>query len=391
MAYARHRERDDSLVDRKYHADWFRLGSIQPFGDYAFSPLCKFPLHIDRIDDVVGNKGGFNPVSHFSLESTMTQLNPWLSATGDPRHLILDGIWIPLRASSFLDLPWMPAISAATLSDWSLEAYSKFTEQVPTKVSLANFIYELKDMKGMIPSITKGSVTKTVSNNFLAFEFGVLPFVSDVKAILALTDSVSKRIDHLLKTQGKTTNLSFDRDSELDTPYTFGVSMYDGTLTNVGFRVEFKRLSVNYHFHCGAKLFQDLSGLTDSLAQLKALGAAAGFNHPARIIWNAIPYSFIVDWFFHVGKLLDTLTVQPFGGTYDVKQVGWSMETETTFLATQIVPDGTYVDTSQLGTVTFKGYTRSLGFPATSVFLTNGSLTPMQLALSAALLEQRRK
>lgn len=353
--------------------------------------LHVFPASISRITDVVGNKGGFNPVDQVSLSSSMKNMNHWFSADHDERYVLWDGVALPYGgAKSFIDWPWMPDISAATLSDWSLEAYDKFQEQVPTSVSLANFLYELKDMKGMIPSIDRLHLAKSASNNFLAFEFGVLPFVSDIKAILNLTSDVNKRIQHLLLTQGKSTNLSFNRSLSLkDETYIFSKSLFDGTTVTDGARIQFRRASGEYYVHIGAKLYQDLKDLHDANTQLKALAAAGGFNHPARVVWNAIPYSFIVDWFFHVGKLLDTLTIQPFGGTYEVSRPWYSVKTQSTFYASQIIPDGAYNDVSSLGIVTFKGYKRLSGFPASSLFLTNGTLSPMQLALSAAMIHQR--
>lgn len=366
---------------------------IQDWGQWSgFRNLMVFPKHISYMLDVVGNQGAFNPCDHFELYSTMSNMNPWVSSTGDPRHVNFDGVAFPmlLPAGSFKDWPWLPEFPAASLSDWSVEAYNKFHDQVPVTVSLPNFMYELKDMKGMIPSIDRLSVSKTVSNNFLAFEFGVLPFISDIKAILSMSDSVQKRLQHLLMEQGKSSRLSFSRDIDVSDAFSFTKSLYlIGSSANDN-DVQFRRTSAKASFHCGAKLFQDLQGLNDALSTLKALSASGGFNHPARVIWNAIPYSFVVDWFFHVGKLLDSLSVQPFGGEYSLSEIGYSLTREAVFIADQVLHDGATELRSSLGTVSVKSYSRKTGFPVSSLFLTNGILSPMQLALSSAMLNQRR-
>lgn len=372
------------------------LGLGYPFG--------RFPTHLSIMEDVVGKPGNFNPVVHFSIDSDLrgypgfrrtgtayaeSELKDWLSL---PYHD--EGTWIS-------NWPWLPTISAATLSGWSIDAYNAFNAQVPTKVSLANFLYELKDIKGLIPTISR-SVTKTVSNNFLAFEFGVKPMISDIKAIVNLSADVDKRLEHLIAMQGKESHLSFQRSVVHDEPYQFFRNL--ATPLNSDFSeghatgVLFKRISARTDFHVGAGLFQDLSDLADANAKLKALVAAGGFNHPARIIWNAIPYSFVLDWFFSIGKLLDTISVQPFGGTYRVDNVGYSVKTEGTYAAFAKIDeypdhrgDDAFTSNALLGTVSVKSFSRRPGFPVYSPILSDGILSTEQLVLALAMLEQKRR
>lgn len=398
----RHRSNDELMTKPYPHEIYWTYNNganSAIWGQWSgFRNLFPLPKNISIMDDVVGEQGSFNPVTHFVLDSFIENLSPWKDHSGNQRGLLFKGVPFPLISTfgvpgSFSEWPWLPSISSATLSDWSIEAYNKFNEQVPTTVSLPNFMYELREMKGMIPSIDRSSLSKTASNNFLAFEFGVKPFVADIKAIINMSDSVAKRIQHLLKQQGKTSRLSFNRTTVFDTPYTMIKSLYiPNNSTPSGNDVYFRRLNAKSEFHCGASLFQDLKDLEDSMATMKALAASGGFSHPARVIWNAIPYSFVVDWFFHVGKLLDSLIVQPFGGTYKVSDVGYSIKTEAVYYATQVFTESGYSSSIEdLGTVKARSYIRRPGFPATSLFLTNGELTPMQLALSAAMLNQRRR
>lgn len=409
MIISRYREKDEGprigLIVPSYRRD-------SDHAEYAWNSLStfsRFPDELSQMTDVVGNQGKYNPVSHRSLRIKLDPIKPWFEPAqgahwtsglgfGSYRKP-LDGFYVPnpyfeLVATKLIDRwPWFPQISAAMLSDWSVDAFNKFHDQVPTTVSLANFLYELKDMKGMIPSIDRRSISKTVGNNFLAFEFGVQPFISDIKAILALSDSVDKRIKHLLETQGKHTNLSFERDVPLAEAFSFNVSFQDPLdSSDSGNHYRFTRTGAKAHLHIGGKLYQDLSDLSDSMAKLKGLAASGGFNHPARVIWNAIPYSFVVDWFFHVGKLLDSLTVQPFGGEYEVSDVGYSVKTEALFVATQVMGGTQYVDGNPTaGTVYAKSFERKIGFPVSSLFLTDANLSPTQQALALAMLNQRRR
>lgn len=398
-----HRSRQRVVV--RDHTGKKPLHRLQPEGtSYDWCPsygVFPFPDHASYMDDVATNPGLYNPVNHLVVDSFIGSYNAYQrhptnpAITGTPLGVGLHFPILPF-SNDVLDWPWLPAFSSAQLSDWSVEAFNKFNDQVPTTVSLPNFLYELREMKSMIPSIDRKSLTKTASNNFLAFEFGVKPFINDIKAILAISESVDKRISHLLKTQGKESRLSFDRKFDYEEPYSFFRNMQNPYFNNVddpGLNgVKFKRLSGRGNFHIGGTLKQDLTGLTDSMAKMKALAASGGFTHPARVIWNAIPYSFVIDWFFHVGKLLDSLSIQPFGGEYTVSEVGYSIKFEATYQAIQWMSVGhTILGNPLLGTVRVKSYKRVAGFPMSSLFLTDAALSPKQLVLAIAMLEQKRR
>lgn len=404
----RTRVEDDSLLVYPGGNITYRMNFDAPTAARNWSnplyPVYRFPKTIRSMTDVVGQPGSFNPVDHFQLSSSITGGLPgWRNALGEVGEAVhgRDVLLLPQRINAFdtvAEWGWLPVLSAKSLSDWSIEAFDKFHAQIPTSVSLANSIYELKDMKGMIPTIDRKSLSKTASNNFLAFEFGVLPFVSDVKAIVAMSDVVDKRIKLLIANNGKTTHLSFDRVVDYNDPYKITRSIanpYDTLFgnDNVEDAVRFVRQSAKVSVHIGGHLTQNLRDLSDAMAKMKGLIASGGFNHPARIIWNAIPYSFVVDWFFSIGKLLDSLQVQPFGGEYDVSDVGYSVKSEATYLVKVQYHSGqdTVLGNSLLGTVWVKSFTRKPGFPVFSPFLTDGTLSPTQLVLGLAMLDQKRR
>lgn len=367
------------------------------------------PPHTSWIRDVGTQPGKNNQVNHVVVDLFVTGLPPAVVASnGHIRTFTPEGaVFIPSlfgEPRGIESWPWIPPISAATLSNWSLGALTKFQDQVPAKFSLANSLYELRQIKGLIPTIDKTSLTKTAGNNFLAFEFGALPMISDIKTIISLSDDVDKRIRHLIDVNGKVSDLSFEREEELTTPFSFFISNdspYSDDLTGnhpVGSvnrqGLVFTRTRCKYSFRIGGKLKQDLQGLTDANAKLKGLIAASGFNRPGRIVWNAIPYSFVVDWFFSLGKLIDTINVQPFGGEYKVFDVMWSLKSEAHYDVWNQFTSGAqgFLNPfTKLGTARVSIYERYNGFPAYSVLLTDGTLTPMQQVLGLAMLNQKRR
>lgn len=368
--------------------------------DWTSLPVGIFPPSISVIQDVVGKRGVNHPVHHWKLTSFCRRFPDWgHTFDSDLGINLAKELFFPIQTvgtyAAVQAWPWLPdMLHSAWISDSSIGAFNKFHDQIPTSVSLANSLYELKDIKGLIPSVTKGSLSKTAANNLLGFEFGVLPMVSDIKAIVEMSDKVEKRIKHLISVNGRTTSLSFDRELVQDEPFEFFRSI-DSLGTSLGSDgILFKRQSVRTKLHIGGKLSQDLRDLADANAKLKGLIASGGFNHPARVVWNAIPYSFVVDWFFHVGKLMDTLMVQPFGGDYEVSDVWYSVKSDVTYIAiAHNNSEDTYpiLGNPVIGTVHVSVYDRLPGFPVSSLFLTDGILSPTQQVLALAMLEQKRR
>jgi len=369
-----------------------------------FEDTPRWPTSYSKFVDVVSTrKGEFNPCNHLSIESNAKRLvEPFCHTNGAlisrlesmPVAIGVDEFWFGMAAI-------IPHPSPTLLSDWSLEAHSAFNDQVPATVSVANFVYELKDLKGMIPKI-ESSLTRTASSNFLAYNFGVAPFVGDVKKILDLADVVNKRLKYLKDTMGKAQKLRFKRKIPEESWNGASIKRLDPssvvstTYKSLGLQFEFRRVNYQGTFSAQADLFQNLEGLDTQLGSLKAFAAASGFNKPASIVWEAIPYSFVVDWFFHFSKSLDYLTIQPFGGEWSLSNVGYSLNEKWQYEIWQIVPlspcatGGSNVGSYFLGSATIQRFIREPGLPMSSFYLTDGSLSPKQLALGLALLEQRR-
>jgi hypothetical protein len=350
------------------------------------------------MDDVVGNRGRLNPLYHLSINSNANRVLPFRTTDGAYASEFSENLGVPIDPDGY----WfgfkaiIPHPSPVVLQNWALQAHSAFADQVPPTVSLANFMYELKDLKGMIPKI-ESSIAKTVSSNFLAFNFGVAPFVGDVKNLMNLADTVNKRLKYLRETVGKVQKLRFKRTIPVESWNGDPIISYPLENNNFfsEFSFEFRRVNYQGVFNASCDLFQNLEGLDSQLGTLKAFAAAAGFNNPAAIVWEAIPYSFVVDWFFHFGQQLDYLAVQPFGGEWRLDNVMHSIKEEWQYEIWQVPPQHSelmpYNVKQFVGSATIRRFMRLPGLPVKSVVLTDGSLTPKQLALSLALLETNRR
>ena len=396
---ARYRYHSDMSLFDNVHVTLLGNGAPIIYDDYDdHLHRESVPRDFEVFNDVVGQDGVFTPCYHYSFKGSY--IDPYEYLWHGPGYPECTEYDTPLLLSHLTAPDWsIPRAlepskpSAASLSEWSNEAFNKFHDQIPETVKLANFLYELKDIQGLIPRIVRGSPTKTLSSNFLALEFGWKPMLGDIKKIMELSTAVAKRLKHLQATYGKTTSLFFQRNMQLsDEPYAL-VKSWDGvggSLTARNFR--YKRVSQSGVFRVTGKLRQKIHGTDDFFGHMKALAASTGFNNPLAIVWEAIPYSFVVDWFFHLDAILGKMAIQPFEGEWQLSKVGWSVKQQAQYFVYQEFllgpPHGNL--SRYLGEISLKSYTREPGFPMTSLFVTDGSLTPKQLVLSLALLNQRR-
>jgi hypothetical protein len=337
------------------------------------------------MSDYVGNPHGVNPVYQVVLESDANRLVDFEHSNGAQISQLGD-FPVLIDSSQMHTNGMIITPTAAQFSSWSVDAFNAFHDQVPREFSVGNFLIELRDIKGMIPKIER-SISKTASSNFLAFEFGVKPFIGDVGKMLTLMEMVTKRLKHLRDTIGKEVTLSFSR--KVEEPIGPTVLSIPAPDWGSGANFEFRRLNYSGKFTATSKLIQNLDNLSDQSSALKGYAAALGLNNPIAIVWEAIPYSFVIDWFFKVGKLLDSLAIQPFGGEWSLRNTTSSFKDEYLYLVSQDFFPSRNVKT-QLGQARIRRYSRSVGLPVSSVFATDLTLTPKQQALSLALLNQLR-
>jgi hypothetical protein len=152
----------------------------------------------------------------------------------------------------------------------------------------------------------KRSHLKNVAGLDLNLNFGILPFLSDVRSLAEGLINFRKKVDDLLRRQGKVITRHYKCPVMAPLFNETELLLYSET-TN--YRVTRQLLwdeMPTYTASCRFKYqLPDMSLLTN---QAKAFLDALGVRKNLAIAWNAIPFSFIVDWFFNVGRWLDGLS-----------------------------------------------------------------------------------
>jgi len=266
------------------------------------------------------------------------------------------------------------------LRDFSLKAAGQFKSQIPEQVSLANFIYELKEFKDLFPKLKelslKKDALKNAGGNYLRYDFGWKPFIGDLEKLANLINEVTKRIEYLKSQNGKTRVLkarkqkAYEISDTIPGPPASGPWGSSPSLESVHQNYEWER-SHTTSLYASTTLFQYLEGLDDANTMWRALFASLGFNSPGAILWNALPFSFVLDWMIPVGDWLSLFSIEPFMGAWHFSDVCLTSKEVTTLKLFYLGGPTTQVR-EHIGTWKIVRYDRSLGLHTTYEDLFSG-------------------
>lgn len=338
-------------------------------------------------DQIADSKHRRNSVNHPYSVGDVQHQTFRNKARVQPYHAYGDGKIIVFRDSP-------PIITSSQVADmvpfvpnyrWSQlngDAFTVMSAQFPEQISIANFIWELRELGDLIPKM-EATVTKTLSSEYLRGEFGWKPFLSDLATLGDLTNRVTARLEWLRKTWGKKVRLGhyvancYEHSTD-DISSSFAY--------NLGW--EYKLVSYRSDYRAGGRLFHRMKDLDDTIGVLKGFIGALGLNNPLKVIWQALPFSFIVDWFFHVNKHLARMaTLSDQTAAWTVSDMCSSIKTTATIEVTQLNDehDGWGYPPMSAGTIEVELYERRIGLLVDPDVYTPDSLSPSQLTLALAL------
>lgn len=155
------------------------------------------------------------------------------------------------------------------------------------------------------------------------------------------------------------------------------------------------------HFHAQIEYNFNYTQFQREHAHVLALLDALGVNFNPAIVWNALPWSFVVDWVVGVSRWLDNLKVGNMEPKINILQYLWSVRRSRTVQVEGKVAFNkyfsgydpyTYYPTAYVSfPVTYEtAYRRSAGLPGPSWFETSG-LSSKEFSLGAALVVSHRR
>lgn len=157
---------------------------------------------------------------------------------------------------------------------------------------------ELPEIRGTYRTLKeRGFGLKQFASKFLAYKFGIAPFIGDLVDLAVGSEKISQ---HILK-----------------------VNASAGVVTRRKMKVGEIGGSSNYYYPTGTWTAEErsmpYSGTAHAVVRTKVfrryteqdrLSLYADYygGRLANVIWEAVPYSFVVDWFVNVGEVLNYLS-----------------------------------------------------------------------------------
>lgn len=207
------------------------------------------------------------------------------------------------------------------IMDLCAEAYDTMRPQLGGDLSVVNFILELDDLKRLVPVFQRRrSMLNNAASQNLNYRYGWKPFVSDMQEMWQALYNYKEKLHNLLSSQGQVQNRYFrkvvasDKFEYITHPsppgYSSCVGSYETTFT----------ATMQYKYN--------VANAKDRYLEVKALMDMLGFDRPLEVAWDAIPFSFAVDWFFSVGNFLQRKRSPWVKVSVDVLDFSYSIKTE---------------------------------------------------------------
>lgn len=156
---------------------------------------------------------------------------------------------------------------------------------------------------------------RKAANANLWYQFGLRPFIQDCVQIQENLVSLEAKVEKLLLDEGKL------RIRHYSQSLTNVVKLRnDGTEVEVYWNDSYKnQLSRKDSwlerptYHATVSYRADVSELKGFMGTVRGYISALGLDRITATIWEAIPFSFLVDWFVDVGSFLDGIDEKLFG------------------------------------------------------------------------------
>lgn len=208
-------------------------------------------------------------------------------------------------------------------------------EDITGGVNFINFVLELRDIKMMF-SLWKKSygVLRNLSAGVLNYSYAWRPFISDLQKMHRGLTSMQEYVDRW--NEDAKAGVVHTRHADI-TPYvwkndqsssssvtdsSWGTFCNNHTVKGTVIRSYAEEVKIVAHLYYKPNHL-DLSGLN----KLAAYFDVAGLGDPLSIIWEAIPFSFLVDYFLSVGRFLSQFDHDFLTTPITVVDFGYSIKT----------------------------------------------------------------
>jgi hypothetical protein len=300
-----------------------------------------------------------------------------------------------------------PEVGIADVKSLCAEAFSEMKPSLNSGFSLTNFVIELAEFKWILKAFRKAKKSydfvnrirktrlhksfdalesvvgidtdrkgpvKNMSSAYLMYQFGWKLFIQDLSELYTLLSNREKILHDYVSRQGIPQVRHFQKVLQ---PGVTGTEYPSDQ-----WRKSYRLFSI---FHATMKYTYTIDGLHSEYSKYKAILDIIGLKFNVSVLWEAIPFSFVVDWFLNVGDSLESVFDKDYLESkvtiLDFCYSVFEKLTEEAWIAGQHQPDG------YLGSYETTTYERRRCIPNTSGFglRENDRFGTKQVLLSSAL------
>lgn len=301
-----------------------------------------FKTQVESIVDETGDDGRFRDCTH-SLETN--QFDSPYTNHRFYRGYAGNAYVLNVPASAVTTAFGLRVAPSIDTDAYASEALAFIMPRLNEGLSLVNFILELKDLKHMDPrgslerlrrrhlrlrdlrdtrtrkELSKELITR-MNNAALNASFGIVPFVKDLFQIHDDLVQLATRLEALKKYANKPQQRHYKRVipespgmfasrdwKTFQNAITWPSGLQSDELDNGGVR---RNITVNHRcrwlvrpvYHATARYIYTLPEMDSTLEKVYAHLDTLGVRLDPSIVWNAIPFSFVVDWVVDVSGFL---------------------------------------------------------------------------------------
>jgi succinate dehydrogenase flavin-adding protein (antitoxin of CptAB toxin-antitoxin module) len=164
---------------------------------------------------------------------------------------------------------------------------------------------------------------------YLQWKFAIAPLISDLNAIRRCLDGSDKKLNNLLSEAGKPQRRHFScscvvsSSSSRDDTFNMGYPLYPRCYASCS--IEASTSEGSGTFHAEIEYNYNYTGYQIEHARMLALQDRFGFNMNPAIVWNAIPYTFLLDWVLGVSQWLNQFEVGNMDPQINIRRYLWSV------------------------------------------------------------------
>lgn len=207
---------------------------------------------------------------------------------------------------------WPPAYQPDwnTADSYAASAYSRMKPTKPSFKAL-NAIVELRDLPRMLKlSLEKGGL-HTIADYHLALQFGWAPLLKDVRNMVLTQINSQKRLDQLIRDNGRPVRRRIrivDTSDTTVTKYTQQSGLAPSFVTQFYRKpADFVRTEIRTEKVWASAQFRYWlpPGPREIAWRRKMLARIFGLYPSPSVIWNAIPWTWLADWFGNIGDVIE--------------------------------------------------------------------------------------